>query len=558
MSLRSTLDRRIESIIRSIGDERLNGTRRVAFNPVKYYQALYRNSPWVAISIAFHAVLGAILSFMAFSKTTAVEEKPVAIGVSAQRSHLEEATPEPIDTIDRKLVPANKEGFVADSKDDGIDTFTDAPPTTEDERVSKGDPFALTELPPGAAGGTSIGVGNVGHYSVGVSPWASQRVGGGVGGKYGGRFFGNGRGGGTVVEQATTQGLEWLKWHQSPDGRWDCAHFMDNCGHLGPTKCDGAGESTHNVGMTGLALLAFLGCGNTTREGPYREVVSRGVHWLKDQQDAESGLLGEKSGHSFLYDHAIGTLALCEAYYFARTPVLKKLVQPAVNLITRARNPYKAWRYDLPPSGKNDTSVTGWMVFALTSAEEAKLDVDKECFAGALAWIDEVTDQTTGRVGYDAVGTASSRVTKLNEDFPTDKGEAMTAVGLLCRIFLGQTPDKNPMLYKHADLLLTKLPIWDPKGKTSDFYYWYYGTYAMYQIGGKYWEPWKKAMEAAVVKTQRTDDDAKGSWDPIDPWGWSGGRVYSTALLTLCLEVYFRYGKVLGARAELGKDDPKK
>mgnify|MGYP000337542782 CR=1 FL=1 len=31
-------------------------------------------------------------------------------------------------------------------------------------------------------------------------------------------------------------------------------------------------------------------------------------------------------------------------------------------------------------------------------------------------------------------------------------------------------------------------------------------------------------------------------------WGWSGGRVYSTALMVLCLEVYFRYGKVLGAR----------
>ena len=40
----------------------------------------------------------------------------------------------------------------------------------------------------------------------------------------------------------------------------------------------------------------------------------------------------------------------------------------------------------------------------------------------------------------------------------------------------------------------------------------------------------------------------EGSWDPLDPWGEEGGRVYSTALMVLCLEVYFRYGKVLGSR----------
>jgi hypothetical protein len=41
--------------------------------------------------------------------------------------------------------------------------------------------------------------------------------------------------------------------------------------------CDGAGATTHDVGVTGLALLAFLGDGNTMRSGPYRDVVKRGV-----------------------------------------------------------------------------------------------------------------------------------------------------------------------------------------------------------------------------------------------------------------------------------------
>ena len=40
--------------------------------------------------------------------------------------------------------------------------------------------------------------------------------------------------------------------------------------------------------------------------------------------------------------------------------------------------------------------------------------------------------------------------------------------------------------------------------------------------------------------------DERGSWDPVGPWGVDGGRVYSTAILAMCLEVYYRYDKVFG------------
>jgi hypothetical protein len=51
-----------------------------------------------------------------------------------------------------------------------------------------------------------------------------------------------------------------------------------------------------------------------------------------------------------------------------------------------------------------------------------------------------------------------------------------------------------------------------------------------------------------VLESQCKPGASRGSWDPIGPWGFSGGRVYSTAIGVLCLEVYFRYAKVLGAR----------
>ena len=377
-------------------------------------------------------------------------------------------------------------------------------------------------------------------------------VGGGPQGHFGprGPRGGGGRkGGGRGTEQALVDGLEWLKAHQSPDGSWDSDGFDSNCGTISAAStCDGPGQSANDVGMTGLALLAFLGDGNTTTTGVYKETVQSGIKWLKQQQDPDTGLLGEKIGHAYVYNHAIATLAMCEAYYSTKSPLQKKATQRAVNYITTARNPYGAWRYDVPPSGDNDTSITGWMVFALKSAEEAGLAVDDDAYAGALSWIDEVTDTSNGRVGYDSQGSASSRIERKNDHYPTDKGEAMTAVGLLSRVFMGQTPEAYPIMTKHADLLLRKLPEWDPDGMGCDMYYWYYGSYALYQMGGSHWTSWQKAMEKAVVGSQRRDGDEQGSWDPIGPWGFSGGRVYSTALMTLCLEVYFRYAKVLGAR----------
>ena len=93
---------------------------------------------------------------------------------------------------------------------------------------------------------------------------------------------------------------------------------------------------------------------------------------------------------------------------------------------------------------------------------------------------------------------------------------------------------------RNVDTLLETLPNWKDDGRI-DFYYWYYGSYAMYQMGGKHWKAWNKAMKEAVLDSQRKDGSSKGSWDPIGPWGPEGGRVFSTALMCLCCEVQARY-----------------
>ncbi len=494
-----------------------------SFNDVLY--DWMSRAPWLAISAAAHLLVFFILMAVPWDKLSRRDEKIIEATLQQTPEEIFEEPEE--EEIEEEIEEEPIEEPVL--KDAEVDEVNEE--VSEEFESTEGDPDFLSDSPFDSDNLNDV-IG----------------IGGGAGGKFGGRMGGRRNlraAGGSGTEQALRDGLEWLKSHQDKDGMWDCDEFSHHC--PSGDVCDMPGSSVQDVGVTGLALLAFLGDGNTTNEGPFKDVVARGIQWLKEQQDPDTGLFGDASHHDFLYGHSIATLATCEAYYFSKSPLLKRTAQKAIDYILRARNPYGAWRYEVPPIGDNDTSVTGWMVFALASAKDAGLKVDDAAFDGALSWFDEVTDPASGRMGYNDFGSASSR-TKANEHYPPEKGEAMTAVGLLCRFFLQQDPDENPIMKKHADLMLKTLPKWDEEGYGTDMYYWYYGSYAMFQMGDPYWPKWNKEMKSAVLDSQRQDGHFKGSWDPIGPWGFSGGRVYSTALMTLCLEVYFRYAKIIGSR----------
>jgi hypothetical protein len=112
----------------------------------------------------------------------------------------------------------------------------------------------------------------------------------------------------------------------------------------------------------------------------------------------------------------------------------------------------------------------------------------------------------------------------------------MTAEALVCRQFLGVSHDLTTA-HEAGNFVLTELP-----GQRDDnVYYWYYGTLGMFQLQGEHWKRWNKSLQESLLHTQRGDGDARGSWDPDKVWGAYGGRVYSTALSTLCLEVYYRF-----------------
>ncbi len=342
-------------------------------------------------------------------------------------------------------------------------------------------------------------------------------IGIGGGAKYGGRFDGRRKlraAGGSGTEQPMKDALEWLANHQDPDGKWSGDGFADRCS--AGLSCDGVGRPGGDVCVTGLCVLAFLGDGHTTRQGLYKETVTRGIKWLREQQDFESGLFGDRSRRSYLRDHAIATVALCEAYYFSKNPLIRGTAQKAVAFLLLSREVDGVWRAD--------ASLTGWCVMALVSAEEAGLKVDARALRGVEGWLDELTEGEAGAT------------------------ETETACALLSRLFLGQDPAKRPKMMAYADRLVGALPVWSDDGSTNDPRYWCHGTYAMYQMGGEHWKVWNRSLKRAVLESQCREGCARGSWDPVGTRGATEGRVYVTALNTLSLEVYYRYAKVLGAR----------
>jgi hypothetical protein len=170
-------------------------------------------------------------------------------------------------------------------------------------------------------------------------------------------------------------------------------------------------------------------------------------------------------------------------------------------------------------------------------------------FKGALAWIERVTNQKTGRTGYKAPGDEGALLTQfasLPEGYPFTYGQAMTAVGVFCRLRLGQSKTRDAIKRGAETLIAKEMPEWRfRKGKDLspiNYYYWYYGTRAFSLYGGRTFDAWKTSLNRALLAHQRRKGDATaggceaGSWDPVDPWSIVGGRVYATAICALTLE----------------------
>ncbi len=334
--------------------------------------------------------------------------------------------------------------------------------------------------------------------------------------KYGDRY-----GATAASEAAVENALRWLANHQRHDGSWSFDLRLAPCeGRCRHGRKENDDTPTPSTAATGLALLAFLGAGYTSETGPYQDVVQRGLYYLRGTAaQTQFGYDWQQGGS--MYGHGIALMAISEALGMTKhDDRYDSDLYHYANLGTRftvlAQHDNGSWGYT--PGSPGDTTLTGWQILSLIGARKAGIQTRSDTFSRAKAFLMSVREEPEFRFGY-----RSPKAEKTT-----------TAIALALLIYLGQSPG-----YTLFDEAVDQLAEDGPT--LTNVYHDYYATMALHHYRHRGWETWNDQLRDHLVRSQATEGHETGSWHFHDKWGDIGGRVYTTAMCALTLEVYYRF-----------------
>lgn len=341
-------------------------------------------------------------------------------------------------------------------------------------------------------------------------------------------------GGNDSSEAAVAKALKWIAKHQMPNGAWTFQHTLvrrDSGGNPG----DPARAKSVNA-ATAIALLPFLGAGQTHLAGEYKDTVRRGLLFLVSNGKAKviGGMptLDFSESGGTLYSHGLAAIVLCEAFAMTEDPALAGPAQAALNYTFYAQNTDGGWRYTPRSREPGDTSVVGWHVMAMKSGYMGHLTVPPLAVKGAISFLDRVQSDGGSMYGY------TDRTTSLRP--------ACTAIGLLCRMYTGW--DKTHPGIEKGVGHLTKVGV-----DKTNIYYNYYAAQVLRHYGGPQWDAFNVELRDWLVAEQVESGGAAGSWyfpnAKPHTGPQEGGRLLSTAFATMILEVYYRHMPIYASGA---------
>lgn len=308
------------------------------------------------------------------------------------------------------------------------------------------------------------------------------------------------------VAAAVEKGLAALASRQRPNGSW-----LDRVGYsLSGTFY---GDDDESVYGTSLACMALLAGGNTPGRGKYGRHVARAVEWLSSKCREEDGYITHAG--SRMYDHALATLCLAEAYGMTRRSDLKKKVTRAIDLIVNSQNREGGWRHQPTPVDA-DLSVTSFVVLAMRAARNAGVIVPLDTVEAAEKYVLNCAN----RRGF---GYQPS-----HGDYDWRTTYAMTAAGVVSLYSLGRYDAEE---VRRALRTLANWDRWDTPGRLHYFYAHYLAARALYVAGGDYWAGYQPVIRKEVLRIQ----DRDGGWED------DVGRNYATAMALLILQTPCEY-----------------
>ena len=321
-------------------------------------------------------------------------------------------------------------------------------------------------------------------------------------------------------ESAVDRALDWIVRHQRPNGSWSFNLDLDPCNGRCRHSKDAGDTATPSTGATGLALLALLGAGHTHHSGPYAKNIRQAIYYLRDA----AGLTDE--GYDWqqgsMYGHGIALMAIGELCTMTRSEDgayesdLKDMVERGAAFTQIAQHPNGSWGY--VPGSPGDTTLTGWQVLSLIAARRNGVRLRSYTLPRAKEYLQEIVGNDEFEFGYK--GPPAEPTT--------------TAIGLTLMLYLGQSPDNT--IFRESLTRMAK------RGPTkTNVYHDYYATLALHHARHRLWEQWNSELQNHLVRSQVKEGHEAGSWHFDDRWGNKGGRLYTTAMCTMMLEVYYRY-----------------